>query len=94
MVSDDRVAPMNTPFCQSRDWVTSGTVVLRRPPKMIAEIGTPTGWKYSSAMIGTWVIGVQKRELACAASSPADSSLLPSASSPLGVQSRPFQSVR
>src|SRR6478736_10168773 len=94
VVSDDRVAPMKTPCCQSRDWVTNGIVVLRRPPNRIAEMGTPSGSKYSSAMIGHWVIGVQKREFGWLEGSPADASLLPSASRPVGVQSRPFQSVR
>src|ERR671933_2540060 len=61
VVSDDSVAPMNTPWFQSRASVTSGIVVLRRPPKKIAEIGTPFGSGYSVARIGHWVIGVQKR---------------------------------
>src|SRR6476620_2171178 len=94
VVSLDSVAPMNTPCCQSRDWVTSGMVVLRRPPNRMAEIGTPTGSKYSSAMIGHCMSGLQKREFGWLAGSPADASLLPSASRPDGVQSRPFQSVR
>src|SRR6478752_6026478 len=94
VVSLDRVAPRNTPCCQSLDWVTSGIVVLRRPPNRIAEIGTPYGSKYSSAMIGHWVIGVQNREFGWLDGSPAEARVLPSASSPLGVQSRPFQSVR
>src|SRR3954467_12257567 len=59
--SDDNVAPMNTPWFQSRASVTSGIVVLRRPPKRIAEIGTPFGASYSGARIGHWVIGVQNR---------------------------------
>src|SRR6478752_6285621 len=94
VVSLDSGAPMNTPCCQSLDWVTNGIVVLRRPPNRIAEIGTPLGWKYSSAMIGHWVIGVQKREFGWLDGSPAEASLVPSESRPLGVQSRPFQSVR
>src|SRR6476469_4731178 len=94
VVSLDRVAPRNTPCCQSRDWVTSGIVVLRRPPNRIAEIGTPTGSKYSSAMIGHWVIGVQNREFGWLDGSPADSSARPCSPTPVGVQSRPFQSVR
>src|SRR3954452_5454890 len=61
VVSDDRVAPMNTPWFQSRASVTSGTVVFRRPPNRIAEIGTPFGASYSDARIGHWLIGVQKR---------------------------------
>ena len=56
--------------------------------------GTPTGSKYSSAMIGHWVIGVQNREFGWLDGSPAEASLLPCSSRPDGVQSRPFQSVR
>src|SRR3712207_9462267 len=63
VVSEDSVAPMNTPWFQSRASVTSGMVVLRRPPKRIAEIGTPFGLVYSGARIGHWVIGGQKRML-------------------------------
>ncbi|CAB4906923.1 unannotated protein [freshwater metagenome] len=74
---------MNTPWFQSRAWLTSGMVVLRRPPNRMAEIGTPLGSSYSVARIGHWVIGVQNRLLGW---------LLGSSES--GVQSRPFQSVR
>ena len=55
----------------------------RRPPNKIAEIGTPAGSSHSGAMIGHWPAGVVNRELGCAAGS-----------GELGVQSRPFQSVR
>ena len=58
-------------------------VVLRRPPKKIAEIGTPLGLSHSGAMIGHCAAGVQKRELGCEESSPLS-----------GVQSRCFQSIR
>src|SRR5205085_6389972 len=61
VVSEDRVAPMNVPWVQSRASVTRGTVVLRRPPKKMAEIGTPFGSSYSGARIGHCVIGVQNR---------------------------------
>ncbi len=83
VVSEDSVAPMNTPWFQSRAWLISGIVVLRRPPNRMAEIGTPFGSSYSGARIGHWVIGVQNRLLGW---------LLGSSES--GVQSRPFQSVR
>src|SRR6478752_8424259 len=83
VVSLERVAPMKTPCCQSLDWVTRGMVVFRRPPNRIAEIGTPPGWKYSSAMIGHWVMGVQNREFGWLDGSPAEASLLPSESTPL-----------
>src|SRR6476659_8094407 len=83
VVSEESVAPMNTPWFQSRASLTSGIVVLRRPPKRIAEIGTPFGSSYSGARIGHWVIGVQKRLFGWL-----------EGSSLSGVQSRPFQSVR
>ena len=59
MVSEDSVAPMKVPCIQSRASVTSGIVVLRRPPKRIASIGTPFGSSYSGARIGHCLIGVQ-----------------------------------
>src|SRR5919205_178075 len=83
VVSEDSVAPMNTPWFQSRASVTSGMVVLRRPPKRIAEIGTPFGSGYSGARIGHWVIGVQNRLFGWL-----------EGWSDSGVQSSPFQLVR
>src|SRR5262249_2509789 len=58
-------------------------VFLRRPPNRIAEIGTPLGSSYSSAMIGHCLMGAQNLELGCEDSSPL-----------AGVQSRPFQPLR
>src|SRR5947209_13680090 len=72
-----------TPCCQSKDSVTSGTLVARRPPKRIASIGTPLGSSHSCAIVGHCDAGAVKRALGWAAGS-----LLS------GVQSRPFQSVR
>src|ERR671917_901576 len=63
VVSEESVAPMKTPWFQSRASLTSGMVVLRRPPNRIASIGTPFGSSYSGARIGHWLIGVQNREL-------------------------------
>ncbi len=83
VVSLDKVAPMKVPWIQSRDSVTSGMVVFRRPPKRMAEIGTPCGSSYSSARIGQLRIGVQKREFGCEESWSLS-----------GVQSLPCQSVR
>src|SRR3954467_1887083 len=83
VVSDDTVAPMKTPWFQSRASVTSGIVVFRRPPNRIAEIGTPFGSVYSGARIGHWVIGVQNRLFGWL-----------EGSSDSGVQSAPFQLVR
>ena len=43
VVSEPVRAPMNTPFAQSVASVTRGTVRERRPPRRMAEIGTPCG---------------------------------------------------
>src|SRR3954447_13333531 len=83
VVSELHVAPRNTPCCQSRDWTTSGTVVLRRPPKMIALIGTPCGSSYSGASMSTLSIGVQNRLLGWLDTTPS-----------CGVQSSVRQLVR
>src|SRR5689334_10304451 len=81
--SDDMIDPRNTPCCQLNDSVTSGTLVARRPPNRMAEIGTPLGSSHSGAMHGHWSAGAVKRALGWAAGVP-DS----------GVQSWPFQSMR
>ena len=47
------IEPRNTPWRQLYASVTSGTVVARRPPKRIAEIGTPAGSSHSGATDGT-----------------------------------------
>src|SRR5579862_7505272 len=83
VVSDDRMEPRNTPWAQSKDSITRGTADRRRPPKRIAEMGTPFGSSHSGAHAGFWLAGTVKRALGCAAGVP-DS----------GVQSLPFQSVR
>ncbi len=83
VVSEERVAPMYTPWTQSRACVTSGTVVARRPPKRMASIGTPRGSSYWSASTGHCLIGVQKRLFGWL-----------EGPSEFGVQSRPFQSMR
>src|SRR6266852_3815550 len=67
VVSDPIVAPRKTPCAQLKAWSTSGTVVLRRPPKMIAEMGTPSGSLTCLERAGLFVIGEVKRELGCAA---------------------------
>src|SRR5919112_6325155 len=67
VVSDDTVEPRKTPCCQSKDSVTRGTAVARRPPNRIAEIGTPCGSSQLGAMVGHWPAGVVKRALGCAA---------------------------
>src|SRR5919197_4159107 len=83
VVSLDSVAPMKVPCCQSLDSVTSGMASARRPPKKIAEIGTPFGSSHSGARIGHCDIGVQYREFGC-----------DDGSSECGVQSCFFHDVR
>ncbi len=75
--------PMKTPWFQSKDSVTSGTAEARRPPKRIAEIGTPLGSSHSAAIVGHCEAGTAKRALGWAAGV-----------SEAGVQSLPFQSMR
>src|SRR5690349_6269287 len=76
------IEPRNTPCSQLNAWVTSGTVVRRRPPNRIAEIGTPAGSCHSSAIDGHWEAGAVKRAFGCAAGV-----------STSGFQALPFQSV-
>src|SRR5581483_1697557 len=45
-------------------------VVARRPPKMNALIGTPSGFSQSGSMVGHCAAGAVKRELGCAAFAP------------------------
>src|SRR5579863_696618 len=58
---------MKTPCVQSCDSSTSGTVEARRPPKMIAEIGTPFGPSAAGDHAGLLRIGVVNRLFGCAA---------------------------
>src|SRR6185369_7891591 len=67
VVSEPIVAPRYTPCAQLKLCSTSGTVVARRPPKMIAEIGTPSASSALSERIGLLRIGAVKREFGCAA---------------------------
>src|SRR5438876_2213589 len=45
-------------------------VVARRPPKMIALIGTPFGFSQSGSMVGHCEAGAVKRAFGCAAFAP------------------------
>ena len=88
------IEPRNTPCSQSKAWLTSGTVVRRRPPKRMAEIGTPLGSCHSGAIDGHWLAGAVKRAFGWAAGvlglrastgcpasrwpGPAESSVIPS----------------
>ena len=62
-------------------WKTSGATRARRPPKMIAESGTPCGSSQRGDMVGHWRAEAVKREFGCAAL-------------PVRSQGRPCQSMR
>src|SRR3954471_8706300 len=81
--SELMIEPRNTPWSQPSDSVTSGTVVARRPPKRMAEMGTPFGSSHSGAIDGHCDAGAVKRAFGWAAG--VDDS---------GVHSLPFQSMR
>ena len=70
VVSEAMIEPRNTPWAQSKDWMTSGTTEARRPPKRMAEMGTPAGSSHSGAMAGSWAAGAVKRALGWAAGVP------------------------
>src|SRR5919106_5472641 len=82
VVSDDMTEPRNTPWSQSNDSVTSGTLVARRPPNRMAEIGTPFGSSHSGAIDGHCDAGVVNRAFGWAAGA-----------SDAGVQSLSRQSI-
>src|ERR1041385_2359568 len=60
-------------------------VVARRPPKIIALIGTPAGFSQSGSMVGHCDAGAVKRAFGCAAFAPVSLAIS-------GVQRLPFQS--
>src|SRR5688500_1751362 len=64
------VAPRYTPCTQLNAWYTSGTLLLRRPPKMIALTRTPAGSLAAPSSTGLFAIGAVKRLFACAALRP------------------------
>src|SRR4029077_13648629 len=67
VVSLPSVAPKKTPLFQLKPCMTSGTVVARRPPKMIALIGTPSGSSAKRDLHGLFDAGAVKRAFGCAA---------------------------
>src|SRR5579863_6894467 len=67
VVSEAIVAPRKTPWRQSKASNTSGATRARRPPKRMAEIGTPCGSSKREEIDGHWRAGVVKRELGWAA---------------------------
>src|SRR6266436_5911351 len=48
----------------------SGMVLARRPPKMMALMGTPLGCSQAASMVGHCEAGAVKRALGCAAFAP------------------------
>src|SRR5207237_8858978 len=98
------VAPRKVPCCQSKDSVTRGTTLPRRPPNSMESIGTPLGSSHSLAMTGHCLAGVVKRAFGWEAlrpesgvhglrsqstSSPGLSSVIPShQTSPSGVNAQ------
>src|SRR6202030_4158865 len=60
-------------------------VVARRPPKMMALIGTPSGSSQAGSMVGHCEAGAVNRELGCAALAPVSLAIA-------GVHTLPFQS--
>src|SRR6476661_4694386 len=59
---------------------------MRRPPKMIALIGTPVGFSQSGSIVGHCTAGAVKREFGCAAFAPVCCAIA-------GVHGLPCQSV-
>src|SRR5262249_19960839 len=64
------VAARNVPCSQSKDSVTRGTTLARRPPNRMASIGTPFGSSHSFAITGHCLAGVVKRAFGWAAGRP------------------------
>ena len=83
VISELMIEPRKTPCSQSKPSRTRGTVEVRRPPNMIASIGTPAGSSQFGAMAGSCAAGAVNRALAWAAG----------LSEP-GAQSWPVQSIR
>src|SRR5947208_4804867 len=81
VVSEESVAPRNTPCCQLGASKTRGTLRCRRAPKRMAVIGTPSGSCQFGEMDGHCSAGVVKRLFGCAAFSVE-----------VGVDGRPCQS--
>src|SRR6185312_7161789 len=70
VVSEPSVAAMYTPSRQLFASVTSGTVFERRPPKMNASTGTPTGSSHLGSIDGQRAADTVKRAFGCAAGRP------------------------
>src|SRR5688572_9822676 len=91
VVSDAMIEPRKTPCCHEYASVINGTTDERRPPKRIAEIGTPFGSCHSAAIAGSCAAGAVNLALGCAAGVSEDED---DDDDDDGVQSLPFQSIR
>src|SRR4030042_4308874 len=67
VVSEPIRAPRNTPCSQLKASVMRGMSWDRRPPRMIAEMGTPFGLSYSLESVGQLVSDTVNREFGWAA---------------------------
>src|SRR5437870_2030813 len=85
VISEPMVAPTYTPALQLKAWKTRGTVVARRPPKIIALIGTPSGSSHAASIEGHCDAGAVNRAFGCAALAPVSLAIC-------GVQRLPCQS--
>src|SRR4051812_16565512 len=66
VVSEPQDEPRNTPCAQSKASFTSGMVRGLRPPKIIADSGTPSWFSHSGSITGHWAAGAVNREFGCA----------------------------
>src|SRR6266404_4964609 len=73
VVSLAMLALTKTPCCQSKASYTRGATRARRPPKINAEIGTPSGASHFGEILGDWFAGTVYRAFGCAAA-PLDGS--------------------
>ena len=62
VVSAPMMAPISTPRFQLKLSSTRGMTRLRRPPKRMAEMGTPAGFSYSGERVGHCVMLTVNRE--------------------------------
>src|SRR5256885_13880399 len=76
------VAATKTPCCQSNDSYTRGATRALRPPKMNAEIGTPSGASHFDEILGDCWAGTVYLAFGCAAG-PLD-----------GSHASPFQLIK
>src|SRR5438552_14026063 len=93
VVSEPQADPRNTACSQLNASFTSGIVLGRRPPKRIAESGTPSGFCQSGSRTGHCEAGAVNREFGCAALRPqSDVHFLPSQSTAVAGAGMPESS--